>query len=86
MFGAWHISNLFLKDNKEIKSYRGAINSNNNIERCSKIRNSCQVFEIEALCESQYVYLYHLEIDGFGIICEKLFYNMIFIIMHLSAP
>lgn len=65
----------FFQDNRKIKAYRRMINSNNATEKCLKEHDSRQKFEIEILCKNKYVYLYQLEIDYWGVICEKLQYK-----------
>lgn len=65
----------FFKNNERVRSYKGFVHSSNSIEPCPKKCSSCQVFEIEVMPEDKYIYLYHLEIDAWGIKREKLFYK-----------
>ena len=65
----------FFNHNERVKSYKGLIHSNNSIEHCPKKCDSCQIFEIEVISENGFIYLYHLEIDTWGINQERLSYK-----------
>lgn len=65
----------FFKDGEKVRSYRATINLSNILEKCPRGSNTCQVFELEALCSDDYIYLYYLEIDFMGIRKECLSYR-----------
>lgn len=62
----------FFEDGKDVRSYRFAVHLNHIMEKCPKGSNTHQIFEIEALCGDDMIYLYHLEIDFMGISNETL--------------
>lgn len=66
---------LFFKHNERVRSYKNTVHSSNSLVQCAKKCNSCQTFEIEVISENGCIYLYHLEIDAWGIKREILSYK-----------
>lgn len=65
----------FFNNNEKVGASKWSVNSNNSIEKCPKKCETHQAFEIEVLYEDQFVYLYQLEIDAWGIVREVLSYK-----------
>lgn len=60
----------FFAGTEKPQSYRNMININNSQNFCPKKNNTLQSFDIEALLNSNTIYLYHLEVDFAGIVKE----------------
>lgn len=62
----------FFENPESTHAYKNLINTNNAATSCPKKNNSTQLFEIEIVVHGKGFYLYHLEIDFFGILTETL--------------
>lgn len=65
----------FFRENKPAKSYKNYMNINNEKNGCGKKSNTLEKFELEILSDNGIFYLYHLEKDFIGIVCEELSYK-----------
>lgn len=65
----------FFVEIEPVKSYRSAINTNNNQNFCPKKNKTLQSFDIEVIIEEKFLYLYHLEVDFIGVVKEALYFK-----------
>lgn len=62
----------FFEKTESAAAYKNTINTNNSISSCPKKNNSIQTFDLEVFVHDKGFYLYHLEIDIWGIVKETL--------------
>lgn len=65
----------FFRENKPAKSYKSCMNINNEKNGCGKNSNTLEKFDLEIISDNGIFYLYHLEKDFIGIVCEELSYK-----------
>ncbi|MCH5271411.1 MAG: ATP-binding protein [Lachnospiraceae bacterium] len=65
----------FFIETEAPKTYRSLINANNAQDFCPKKCKTLQSFEIEIFIKKNTLYLYHLEVDFFGIVKETFYFK-----------
>ncbi len=65
----------FFQDVEKVRAFKSVVNANNYFDNCPKKSDTCQIFEIEVLWNTEIMYCYHFEVDFFGIVKEYFAYK-----------